>query len=528
VSAALDLRPLLAHASLETRLTTPGMFGLTTASPVQRAICRIADGRPLRELRLDPTVLGALGGAFPVNDNGAECAPKELAILSGIRTGKSLLAAALAVHWSQRCDVSRLGPGEVPRVSIVSLSKDLADVVFGHVVGRISESFAFRQLMLAPPTADTVLLAHPTGRPIEIKVVAGSRAGATLTARWMAGVIFDEFPRMVGESEGVVNWDDSRKAALERILPGGGVAHIGSPWAPFGPAFDMVAAHWGKPTRQLVVIKCPAFDMNPFYWTEARVAEVAAGDEDVYRTDVLGEFSSPAEAFFSSAALEACTRVGEADVPPERGCSYRAAMDPATRGNGWTLTVWTRKGRKKVCVLAREWRGTRQHPLSPRAVLSEIAGLLRPYGITSIDTDQHLGDALVDIARDTTVKVGDDVIPWPLHIVQVRMTEAERVAAYQAVKTRVEEAGEIELHPSALLRTDLLRVKKRPTQKGATISLPLTGDGRHCDFAPSVVLGVYAYIRDEQPPATKVAHPEVKRMRDEALRRYGRRKDGAW
>lgn len=48
--------------TLEGILTSPAAFGLTSATPVKRAICRIADGLPLGDLAGDAEVRAALGG----------------------------------------------------------------------------------------------------------------------------------------------------------------------------------------------------------------------------------------------------------------------------------------------------------------------------------------------------------------------------------------------------------------------------------------------------------------------------------
>ena len=252
-------REALKVASLETLLTSPAYFGLTNATPVQRALCQVAeDGRVKRPT---PEVIAAFGGKLPTER------PAELTILSGTRTGKSLLIAALALRATQRCDVSGLARGEIPRYAIVSLRKDLADVVFGHVKGTILSQEPLRTLLLDEPTADTVLVRHPSGRPVEVKVVAGARAGATLIARWLVGAAFDEFTRMIGAEEGVVNHDDMRSAVLSRMLPGAMVANIGSPWAPFGPAYDQVHESFGKPSRSRVVVWVRADLMNPIWWS---------------------------------------------------------------------------------------------------------------------------------------------------------------------------------------------------------------------------------------------------------------------
>lgn len=475
------LRDYVSKMSLEDMFTNPLAFGMTTASELQRGICRIADGSPVTNTE---TLRRALGlestHSLPIGQ------PREVAILSGIRSGKSLYASCAAVHQALTCDLSHLGPGEIPRVSIVSLTKDLAQVVFSHLVGRISASPLLRGFQVGRVGADTVRLRHPTGREVEIKVVAGSRAGASLVARWSAGCIFDEFPRMVGGSEGVVNWDDSRDAVLLRLLPGCQLIHIGSPWAPFGPAYTMFATHFGKPTTNLVVIKAPSPDMNPVYWTEERLIE-ARKEPDVYRTDVLAEFSTPEEALIP---VEAVTYAASNPTSPERNptATYSAAMDPATRGNGWTFCIGMRDGNTRSIVLAKEWIGTRAEPLSPRIVLAEISNICRMYNISYVDTDQYMGDALSDLARSTGLTTS-----------QVNLTDKERTHRYISLRTMFLE-GNVRLPNNETLKSDLMRIKKRVTAQGATIVLPLTSDGRHCDYAPSVMLLLGRYLKDIEVP----------------------------
>lgn len=323
--------------TLEALLTSRAGFGLTSASPLQRAICRLVDGTPLGELADAHGVLESFGVTSAAGVPGE--APAELIILSGIRAGKSLLAAALAVHASQTVDVSSLGPGEVPRVSVLSLTTDLGRVVFSHLTGNIQARPALRALLLEEPTADSVQLRHPSGRAVEVKVVAGSRAGASLVARWSAGAIFDEAPRMVGAEDGVVNFDDARAAVLGRFLPGARLVAIGSPWAPFGPIYDAVQDGFGRPTVDRVIVRAPAYRMNPVYWNPIRCAALRLRDPDVYRTDVEAEFADPDAALMTAAAIDAVTREGALELPPDPTKAYVAAIDPATRANAWPLVI---------------------------------------------------------------------------------------------------------------------------------------------------------------------------------------------
>jgi hypothetical protein len=459
-------------------------------------------------------VVRAFGGEEPQ----LEGKPKEMAVLSAIRCGKSLMAACMAVHWTQVCAVEHLGPGEVPRVSIVSINKDLAEVIFGHVVGRVMASPALKGLVMGEPTTDTIVLRHPSGRPVEIKVVAGSRSGSTLVARWSAGAVFDEFPRMLGEGEAVVNWDDMRKAVLLRILPGSQVISIGSPWAPFGPAYNVVKEHYGRPTRNMVVVKAPGWDLNPQLWTPQAVRDAEEKDPQAFRTDVAAEFAQPEESLITQDSLDAATRPAPLIETPKPGVQYSAAIDPATRGNAWTLIIACQEGDKRRVALARQWIGSAAAPLRPGAILEEVARLCRAYRISVLDSDQYYGDALRDLAAQQK-----------LVLVVHAWTEREKLAKFLALKTMFEQ-GMVEIPADQTLRSDLGRVKKVLKGSGASISFPRTSDGRHCDYAPCLAMALARYwqtdedVQEAQGELSKLQAEErvmLKRILDRAAPKDG-------
>jgi hypothetical protein len=510
-------------------LTDGHAFGLTSASPLQRAICRIADGRPLGALAHDP----AIAAAFGVPKLPACMAkPRELDILSGVRSGKSILAACLGVHLSQTCDVSGLRPGDVCRIPIVSLTLADAHIVLNHLIGGLTHSPFLKEILLEEPTSDVVLVRHPTGRPVEITVRAGKKAGGSLLGCWMPGVIFDEYTRMEGADEAVVNWDHQRQAVLFRILPGGQICSIGSPWAAFGPAYRRAQELHGKPSERCVIVWAPGWVMNPNYWTLEKCKEASETDPDAFRTDGEAKFSTPEEALLPLAALERATRSYPVEYPPEPALSYVATMDPATRGNGWTLVVTTRRGTRKIVVLAREWRGSRHRPLDPGKVLDEIRVILAPYfpgaldridgrvrGIP-IDTDQAMGDALVRLAADRGLRLN-----------QWKLSEQEKTRRYLDVRdhllmVRGDGLTDVELPPDEQLRADLLHIRKRLSKGTVAIVLPETENGRHCDFAPSIMLAVSRWIADEKPANEAKEDPETTRLRAETLAKW--RDRGRW
>ena len=83
--------------TVEWLLTSPEAFGVETATPLQRAIARAIDGRPLLELWEDPVVQRAFGGAKPPEG----VVPHVFCIVAAIECAKTMLAAAKAIVASQ-------------------------------------------------------------------------------------------------------------------------------------------------------------------------------------------------------------------------------------------------------------------------------------------------------------------------------------------------------------------------------------------------------------------------------------------
>lgn len=503
---------------LEVLLTSSEGFGLTTATPVQRAICRASDGIELGELWDDPTVRQAFGGACP------RVAPLEFVILAAIRCGKSLFSAAKAIQLSQTCDVSpcvgQLRPGEYPRIPVVSTSKDNAQIVFDLLVGALREYPALKPLMIGAPTEERerklVMLRHPSGIPIEVRVSPIARAGAALVGRWLAGAIFDEAPRMAGADEGVLNLDDARKAILGRILPGGQIWYPGSPWAPYGPVYEMTQEHFGRPNRDVVVVRARGPQMNPYYWTPERCETLRRQSATAYRTDVEGEFADPEQAMFPSALIERATRRAPERLERQDGWHYTAAMDPATRGNAWPLVVVGCKGFGGVggatleytVALAHQWLGSSVEPLRPRQVLAEIAPMVREYGLDTVMTDQYSVDALADLADD---------VGLALHEIQVRADN--RLDMLDTLRLHLQE-WTLELAPEPHIRTDLIMVKRRVTANGVTAVFPRSAGGRHCDFALPLAMSL-VYPPDPPDAPEQVVNEDLERAKADVLARVG-------
>lgn len=464
-------------------LTSPDAFGIVTATPAQRAACRVLDGVPLGDLRDHPDVAALVGGVDAVaalpSERGIQ--PTEVVFLAAIRCAKTIVACCAALRATQTVDVSRLGPGEVPRVSLISLRLDQAAVAHRLLLETIRASRVLRPLLIED-SADSLTVRHPSGRPIELAIVAGSKAGGSLVSRWSAGVVFDEAPRMSGSADAVVALDDARSAILGRLLPGAQALYIGSPWAPHGPVYELVTQHWQRPSDALCVLRGRGPILNPQWWTPARCADLEARDPTAYTCDVLGEFADPESGLLSPICVRASIRETPLELPPERGKRYCAAVDPSegsARGNAFSLVIVEHLRETPTThehfgvALCREWRGLR-----PEQCWEQIAATCKAYGLTQAWTDQYAASANADLARRYGLHLRID--PW---------TASSKLESFTSLATLIH-SGSVELAPDVQLRRDLLSVKKRTTQQGMSIVLPRTSDGRHADYAPALAMAV--------------------------------------
>lgn len=474
MSVALTTEALIRH---------PHGFGIETASPLQIAIARAIDGRPIGDLWAIKEVKRAFGHKKP--DPGPS--PSLFVILAAIRCGKSILSAAKALVASQTVDMSKLKHGDEVRIPILAPTMDAARQTFTHLAATLLASPFLKSLLVEEPANETVWIRHPSGRAIEIVVTALAKYGVTLTSRWMATCIFDEAPRMVGVEDGRKNLDDALRSVQLRILPGGQILLPGSPFAAFGPVYDLVQERFGRPGRDIVVVRAPGPDLNPIYWTRANVE--AARNLPSFRNDVLAEFDDPDDAVFRAAEVDGAMRREPLTRPPQPGVSYVAAMDPGARASAWTLVILGQPEINKFTVAtARQWRANKgTGRMDPRQVLAEIKELCGRYGLTDLHTDQFSADALQALAGNVGLNLY-------CHSIDADM----KWSMATAIRINLEDRT-LELPPVRDIREDLVRVKRKYVSSSSrpTVHLPSSSDGRHCDFF--IALGLAMLNPPDEP-----------------------------
>lgn len=306
-----------ARIRLETYLSDPNFFGLTTIVPVQRAKCRIVSGESLDELAYDPDVLEMCGGKTP---DFLE-RPREVLDISAIRIGKSLFAGAFILWLTQTVDLSGVRTSDIVKIFVVALKIGGTEAVLKHLLDSMLSKPALRSLLVDDPKEITLgsikssglrIRQASSGKIIEVSPIPLDRAGGSAVSVYCAGVVVDEYPRMIGAEDGVRNVEHFHEAVVGRLLPGAIFLATGSPWQPYGPAYDNTVKYFGKPSEDLIVLRtsakpfvgiAPAWTKKPKQklWPHEQLQRRSAL---AYKTDFLAEFADGEEAVFPAQAIE--------------------------------------------------------------------------------------------------------------------------------------------------------------------------------------------------------------------------------
>jgi hypothetical protein len=487
------------------RLTLERAFtshaGLAHPSPLQCAICRAAEGRPLGGV-LDPNSLREYFGVS--TETALAIAPKIVVAACGVRSAKTTLGCADCIVTTFESDLSALREGERARAVIVGPHAKATDHTFNILLSMFDAHPALRKTIIDRRESERVLVVKrpKDGRIVEIMAVAPNASGVTLRGAWLTFFMLEETASFYSEIGGYkVHAEELLRAAEPRLVPGGRGWIIGSPRGPEGLLYDLYRSHFGKPGRVLVV-HAPTAAMNPRFDVR-EIEALRERDPDSAAREFDAAWIDAESTYFTQTEIDACTRHEPLEISPEPRWAYAAVSDPATRSNGCPfLIVGAQRQhdgtlRLKV-VWAREWRGSQQKPLSMSMVLAELMPVLRRYGITTIYGDQHSSDVLADLAAHYGFRWVRIYVSGNASRTTAPSGVRNRSAMFEELKAMLTTRA-IELPPIKLLRQDLLGVKRRVTPTGLAYDYTHTPDGRHGDFAAALLMAVTIWPgRDER------------------------------
>ena len=381
--------------TLREALEDVAVFGATFAGATWaawRTVAAVLDGLPL-----DAADLATLRACTGRTEAPTEPA-RELWCIAGRRSGKSLFAAACAVHAAVSVDRSRLAPGERPLVLVCAVDQRQARNLLAYAEGLIAASPLLAPLLVKAGT-DGLELAN--GARLEVRSSNfRSVRGVTLAA----GII-DEVAFLRDESSAVPDLELYRALRPALATTGGRILALSSPWAQRGLLWSKYKRHFGK-DGPVLVWQAGTERMHPGL-DAALIAEAREDDPEAASAEWDAAFRTDLESYVSTALLDFCTDAGVPERPPVPGLPYVGFVDAAsgTGRDSFTAAVAHRDA-EGVAVLDAVYEV--RPPFDALAVVREVVAFLARYGCTSAQSDAYAAGIALSACADAGLGLVQD------------------------------------------------------------------------------------------------------------------------
>lgn len=331
-------------------------------------------------------------------------------LICGRRSGKTLLAAAIAIY----CCISNnwkpfLRKHPFATVLIMSHSREFSDEVLEVIKTLIESSEVLNRLINTKKknTNSTMNLKVPwivRGNTIEwsrvqIKVAAAS----SKTTRGVAAcaIICDEIAYW-NLAEDMKETDTKILKAVRPAMKQFGqhamLIKLSSPGIKQGVLYGEYKKYQDKELPpSYAVFKAPTWVMNNII-EENEFQEEWDLDSDGFDTEYRSNFMDSLSNFIVPEYIDMAILKGVTFQPPEGdGIKYSAAIDAAFKGDAFTFSVTGfNNGRLKQYV-SKGWKGTKKQPVSAYEIAEWIRVICKEFNIDFVAADQYSFQPLKEI-----------------------------------------------------------------------------------------------------------------------------------
>jgi len=320
----------------------------------------------------------------------------ELWAIAGRRGGKSRMAAAVAVYIATFADYrSRLAPGEVGFVLVLSPSKSQARAVRDYAEGFIRSSPILSQSLDGEPTAEEIRLMG------NVVIAVHTNNYRTVRGRTLLACIFDESAFWRDETSALPDVETYRAVLPALATTGGMLIGISSPYRRIGLLHAKHRDHFGQDDDDVLVIQAPTKALNPTI-NEKVIERARQSDPEAARAEWDAEFRSDLSALLDDAVIDAAVDHSRPlELPPRPGISYHAFTDAsAGRHDHFTVCIGHCEGERFVADVV---RGAAP-PFNPKDVAVEFAALAKEYRCLRITGDAFAGEWVSGAFRDAGIE----------------------------------------------------------------------------------------------------------------------------
>ena len=317
-------------------------------------------------------------------------------LVCGRRAGKSFILALVAVFLACFFDwTPHLGPGERGTIMIIAADRRQARTIMRYVKGLLCSVPMLARTIEAQRT-ESIDLSN------RITIEVHTASFRTVRGYTVVAALLDELAFWQGEDSSNPDFEivTAIRPAMATI-PNAMLLCASSPYARKGALWEAYHRYFGQDGPvPILVWQASTRTMNP---TVPQSFIDAEYDKDPVAAEAEfgAQFRTDLEAYVSREAVEACVEWGVHERGVLDGIRYGGFVDVSGGGaNSFALAIGHKEGEIGVLDCTREVRP----PLSPEAVITEFADLLKTYRITKVIGDRYGGQFPVEQFQKNGIK----------------------------------------------------------------------------------------------------------------------------
>ncbi|HTF90115.1 MAG TPA: hypothetical protein VK843_16995 [Planctomycetota bacterium] len=456
--------------------------------PGQLVFAKVAyDGLNPADLRGPERELAAriFGGVEVVPD----VARPVIVQVKGRDVGGTRMSADRAVHLANTIGLDRLDWSE------------LAYSLFGGPKlkhARVALRFALAKakslgLAIESESNDGFTIVRHDGRRVRFECFAASRGGDTGRGVPVVVAVLDEGAFFFDEATGVATGEAVFAAIVPRLLPGGQILIVSSPWAESGLLHTEFTANFGKPTTALAAF-CPTELMRSDPAVLATSAREAVRDP----ANHAREFGAQFMPLGSSLLLDgtSCDRCVDHDrplvLPPGFGARRVLVGDLGFVSDHSAFLVLAEAGQSFHLTDYVELAPAPGQPLKPSRVIAECAELARRSVCTTLCADGHYAES-----------AKEHLMTWGMGFHPLPASASGKIAMFTTLRDVIRE-GRLRIPHIPRLLEQLKSIVARPTPGGGLqISMPRRRGGGHGDIAAALAGAVWMLENSRRHPVRR-------------------------
>src|SRR6516164_42385 len=374
------------HALSDHRLLGGG-FGCLDTWCTWLAVLKAAFGRPLDAHERE--IFTAVAGNRAVPKNRV----REFWAVAGRRSGKSRVAAAIAVYLSLFCK-HKLARGERGMCLVLAGSMDQALAVIGYIRGLLEDAPALWAEVVAVKRYEIELKNN-------ITIAVHSNSFRTVRGRTLVGCVFDETAFWRDESSASPDVEVYRATLPSLATTNGMLIGISTPYRKLGLLYQKHRDHFGQDGDDVLVVQGRSQIFNPTLADSVIAAQREADPAGaVSEWDAL--FRADISTWLDDASIDRAIELGRPlELPPQPGITYKAFTD-ASGGVGadsYTLSIAHKENNLCITDLVRGTAGK----FDPHQVTRDYAALCREYHVSEIVGDAYAAQWVAGTWRETGI-----------------------------------------------------------------------------------------------------------------------------